>query len=1516
MPIPELPPWKPGDIIPGTRSISHELRARKDAGEITKAEMLRLADEAAGIKPKAAVEKVIAERAAVKQEPARQAAAKELRGPELQQQQLEARQAATARREAEYRRRLSLSPEEAARERLLPHSDAALEHLAERKKTEKWQKQVRLELEGKSKPKLTLFEPGEHYDKTTSAKDKKVQKKRFHAQMRHEANIAPEELMFERAETAQESKKYIESIKTEKETLERVKQGKARPKTPASTSTQRGTVADTINPPPRSRGTILVDIDSTLFDDTGDKLYRKDPEKYLEKMQSDPKYSKLKVNEPLTKKLQVLRDAGYDLKLWTDRDIALEKVTTDNLKEHRLTVGKGQGDLFSELIMGGATGGRKLDAVPGNVVGIIDDAYKNFKPIRSKGSVDINLTGKEKLGTVARIKKSESNSSWDSRLIERELGGTRATQEQMKELKNRNTVTVGSRQKSQAANQVVGDYTEGRPHTTVNSSGKRQLGLSEQRIGGAGIDIIGGHRSTPAFPELPLPPDSTRSVPRNSSAGNHRFYLDVEATDIGLEHKDKIVKGKKVTELSRGGGISRYGGMPTHKMTAPVQITQFYGGTEEEIRTGQAFHKHMELDIPKGITPKEAELLFEYKDKKGSIEHIDIDRIMTSDNLSPEDEIAKKAMSGVDGPQGKFVVRNPSVLKNITANRLANPTGGSFGIGVNLVGSTLNTVLGRSVFEAKYGRENLITSEKFVSESLTKMMRFASEAKAQGKTAEIVTWNTNYDLPKWADQVDTYGKNVKLLFPGNLSGGEDKLLSAKEIFKTLFVGTNGTHSDMLIRTVDAADKVKDIQFWNLVNDEKYNVQNISHRHVEESLTHGGLNREQITDRVLKELSENRTEAKSHYVKSNTQIRAIADDVASYRGAGGNKPTHRNLAEIFFQRMNRGRGDMSPERVAKYWQSDEGLIVNTAAKMIKEVGEIEHATGASSMEVFRRHLNPLRHLHGLENMLDRLWRHTEGTGGIMGFDQSRKLSFAREGSLLRETLEMGVREATGFDTVMGNSLGAQGGVAESLIFAKDNYTETHNHQTNALGFEIEQLDSRGSAHDASVDVKRMMDVDTRVFNEHLKNPRGEEGHSGRLMGKFLEHSKTRSAHNAIDRYIIAEEIQNIGSERIGEFIPEPQTISNAGDTAVEAATSSRPALEGRPRGLKGRGGVFATAALTLAGLTLIGNRNGAIKHPGSKHNMISGVSPSGDPLLHSFGSGVDHFSSQAMTSLQYGTQYGSNTIRSSMLGYRGDRLRDILLGRSSFDDYTNSSEKGTNIHNIIESEYLKKDIAQAHEHVVHSPELDVMGHIDLVLKSGVPLEIKSVEDIEALQRLKSPKEAHVSQANFYAYALKQPYALIGYAARNDPNKIKYFKINTDIQRLTKDVSAVRGMMSDLRRQGHVTQNYSVYQSVKDIRSRATQDKYQQNAVGMGMGLPSGMMAPPDYSAVKGLGDYGKHIKPRVYRQENHTSLTNTQQFKGKSKIRSQGKHAALHGNDALKYRTRVSHPNGSRQRQTT
>jgi hypothetical protein len=315
-------------------------------------------------------------------------------------------------------------------------------------------------------------------------------------------------------------------------------------------------------------------------------------------------------------------------------------------------------------------------------------------------------------------------------------------------------------------------------------------------------------------------------------------------------------------------------------------------------------------------------------------------------------------------------------------------------------------------------------------------------------------------------------------------------------------------------------------------------------------------------------------------------------------------------------------------------------------------------------------------------------------------------------------------------------------------------------------------------------------------------------------------------------------------------------------------------------------------------------------------MISGVSPSGDPLLHSFGSGVDHFSSQAMTSLQYGTQYGSNTIRSSMLGYRGDRLRDILLGRSSFDDYTNSSEKGTNIHNIVEAEYLKKDIAQAHEHVVHSSELDVMGHIDLVLKSGVPLEIKSVEDIEALQRLKSPKEAHVSQANFYAYALKQPYALIGYAARNDPNKIKYFKINTDIQRLTKDVSAVRGMMSDLRRQGHVTQNYSVYQSVKDIRSRATQDKYQQNAVGMGMGLPSGMMAPPDYSAVKGLGDYGKHIKPRVYRQENHTSLTNTQQFKGKSKIRSQGKHAALHGNDALKYRTRVSHPNGSRQRQTT
>jgi hypothetical protein len=331
------------------------------------------------------------------------------------------------------------------------------------------------------------------------------------------------------------------------------------------------------------------------------------------------------------------------------------------------------------------------------------------------------------------------------------------------------------------------------------------------------------------------------------------------------------------------------------------------------------------------------------------------------------------------------------------------------------------------------------------------------------------------------------------------------------------------------------------------------------------------------------------------------------------------------------------------------------------------------------------------------------------------------------------------------------------------------------------------------------------------------------------------------------------------------------------------------MEGRPKGIKlKQRGVLGAALLAVSGLALIGNNNGAIKHPGSKYNTIGGMSPSGDPLLHAFGSGVDHNQSQALTNLHYGFGYGSTTLRSSMLGYRGRRLQEMLLGTDSFDDYTKSSEKGNVVHGIIEAEYMRKGLAQAHEHLVYDSELDVMGHIDIVLKSGVPLEIKTVADFDALENLKYPKERHKSQANFYAYALKQPYALIGYAARNDPTKVKYFKINTDISKLMEDVSAVRNGMTDLKRQGHDVQNYSAYQLMKDTHAQAVQNKYSQNAVGPSMGLPQGMMQGPSsyggHHGIRGLGDFGEKQR-KVHRGAKPSNLQPVKTGGGRSRMAS-------------------------------
>lgn len=1312
--------------------------------------------------------------------------------------------------------------------------------------------------------------------------------------------------------------------------------------TPQGREAVRGAVGKLLDTesPPRSRGTILVDIDSTLLDNLGDELWSSLREegpktrrkKYLAKMLSDSKYSKLEANKPLISKLRKLKDQNYDIRLWTNRDPGLEEVTRNNLEMHGLLIGE-EDSLFSELIMGGPEGGDKLHRIPGDVVAVIDDSYKNLESILEE-SVDVNLTGREKLGTVARIKREAMES--DNRLSKILLGGKAevATSAQMEELRTRPDygLTKKKTKKKTTKKKTTKKKTRRVTEAPSDAAGvipgrspvmPRAADAAEATVG---RPPRGGRSSNTARVATGRPPRGGRPSTRprrNSSAGAISFWFDVEATDIGFSHQDKVIKDGRLIKIHRGEGIptrlpfSRLG----PKETAPVQITQMYGqiyGRGVGSRLPKEYSRYMHLDLPSDIDPRNIDIEFQYPKEAGkpNITNSEIERIMKKDphdnylSRGRGDITARKAML-LD--KGVFTVKDKTVLGRITASGRSNPTAGNFGLGVKLVGSTLNTVLGKNVFMSKYGHEDMISSQKFISEFMTTMSDLNKEAKSRNIRAEVVGWNVGYDITKVAENIDLYGKDL------DIEG-----VPVREVFKKLFIGTTGSHAEQTIRIVDAQDKVKDIQFWKLVHDDNYNLQNINHSEVQYLLRTGQQSRDQIKQSVYRQLKDTNTGRgpRRKLIQNNTAMKELAGHVSTQKRTPQSKEA---IESILLRKLDRGASHGSFD-----WTSDEGKVVSTSANMIRELAEVDHASSGSSTEVLRRNVQSLRNIHGAQYMLSKMFKHTQGTGGIMGFDNAKDIRFTERNGLTRGMLEQMGTYATGTDIGGGNSLTGGGGVVESLIWAKGEYITTHNPRRNAplagLFHDIDQLQKQNfsaSAHEASTDVKQMMASVMNIFDRHMINPRpGEHTEMNEFAGLFMEKQKMNSADRAIDSYHNSEIIDDAMMGGEVDTRPAPQTIESAGDSAREVAGSLADEVrdEGVPsvaKSIKRRQrGVLGVAAFTLAGLALIGNRNGGIKHPGTDYNPIEGMSPSGDPLLHSFGSGNDSFQSEALSNITYGTHYGSNTIRASALGYRGDRLRNMLLGISSFDDYTRSSEKGTLIHSIIETEYLKSGIAQASEHTVHSSELDVMGHIDLVLKSGVPLEIKTVADYDALENLKSPREAHISQANFYAYALKQPYALIGYAARNDPKKVKYFKVNTNINRIMKDVKEVRSMMSTLRAQGHSVQNYSAYQMMKDAQARARQDKYTENSVNAGMGMPPGMLASPEnyggYSGIASFGDYKRWIKKALWRQENKSHITQFNQFKSKSRIRNQGKHAALHSNNNVRYSKAATHVNKSRQ----
>ena len=170
---------------------------------------------------------------------------------------------------------------------------------------------------------------------------------------------------------------------------------------------------------------------------------------------------------------------------------------------------------------------------------------------------------------------------------------------------------------------------------------------------------------------------------------------------------------------------------------------------------------------------------------------------------------------------------------------------------------------------------------------------------------------------------------------------------------------------------------------------------------------------------------------------------------------------------------------------------------------------------------------------------------------------------------------------------------------------------------------------------------------------------------------------------------------------------------------------------------------------------------------------------------------------------------SEYVSSSTLGLRRQTdligrvhdpvLGDIMRGNTADEDarLNRITGYGNRFHSVVQDRLMRSGRATATEQYVEDPRNKVFGYIDVILKGGVPLELKTAS-AKALGRMNQPKPEHISQANFYALATNSPYALVQYTARDNPGLTKTFTVRADPGRYIQDLETVRAVQSNYSR----------------------------------------------------------------------------------------------------------------------
>jgi hypothetical protein len=163
---------------------------------------------------------------------------------------------------------------------------------------------------------------------------------------------------------------------------------------------------------------------------------------------------------------------------------------------------------------------------------------------------------------------------------------------------------------------------------------------------------------------------------------------------------------------------------------------------------------------------------------------------------------------------------------------------------------------------------------------------------------------------------------------------------------------------------------------------------------------------------------------------------------------------------------------------------------------------------------------------------------------------------------------------------------------------------------------------------------------------------------------------------------------------------------------------------------------------------------------------------------------------------FGEDEAEGYIHASGLGKRGTRFEEDLEAAlfhtdREFDPRTEAiMAGGTYFHEVMQDIFGQAGATSEKE--VVDEQLGIVGHIDVVLEGGIPVEVKTISST-GFERLSKPLDAHTSQLNFYIHAQQSQYGYVVYLDGQDISRRKVFRVGYQPGRLIADVEAARSAM---------------------------------------------------------------------------------------------------------------------------